>query len=203
MKNIKILNTEFANFGSIQNILNQIGYQSELVDSLDNLKNEKIIIPGVGNFTKIMSVLKDKNLIKNITKLLKDNENKFFCICVGMQILFEKSEEGNENGLGIFKGTFKKFNLKKLRVPHQGWNFINNHNFKEKTLINILSKRFYYSHSFYIENNQMEGVNYGLTDYEIEFMSIIKNDNILATQFHPEKSHSQGIKLFKYFCDEF
>ena len=49
----------------------------------------------------------------------------------------------------------------------------------------------------------MEGVNYGLTDYEIEFMSIIKNDNILATQFHPEKSHSQGIKLFKYFCDEF
>jgi len=79
MKNIKILNTEFANFGSIQNILNQIGYKSELIDNVDNLENEKIIIPGVGNFSKIMEVLKKKNLIENVTKILKTNQNKFFC----------------------------------------------------------------------------------------------------------------------------
>jgi glutamine amidotransferase len=204
MKNIKILNTEFANFGSIQNILNQIGYKSELIDNVDNLENEKIIIPGVGNFSKIMEVLKKKNLIENVTKILKTNQNKFFCICVGMQILFEESEEGDEKGLGIFKGKFKKFKLNKLRVPHQGWNYVKKNNFIEKTLADILDKRFYYSHSFYVDDNQLEsGIEYNLTNYEIDFISVIKNNNILATQFHPEKSHVQGIQLFKYFCDEF
>lgn len=204
MKNIKILNTEFANFGSIQNILNQIGYESELIDNIDSLENEKIIIPGVGNFSKIMKVLKKKNLVESVKKSLENNKNKFFCICVGMQILFEESEEGDEKGLSIFKGKFKKFKLNNLRVPHQGWNYIKNNNFNEKTLIDILKKRFYYSHSFYIDINQIQNnIDYNLTNYEIDFISIIKNRNILATQFHPEKSHSQGIQLFKFFCDEF
>lgn len=203
MGNIKILNTEFANFGSIKNLLNQIGYKSELINNVDNLQNEKIIIPGVGNFAKIMSVLKNRKLVDKLSNLLKNNENKFFCICVGMQILFQKSEEGNEKGLGILEGKFKKFNLKQLRVPHQGWNYIKTNNFKEKSLKNILNKRFYFSHSFYIESGAITNFDYNLTNYEVDFVSMIKSKNILATQFHPEKSHSQGIELFKYFCDEF
>ena len=203
MRKIKILNTSFANFGSITNILKLIGHESELIEDLKNINGEKIIVPGVGNFSKIMSVINKKNLKEDLINSIKKKENKFFCICVGMQILFEGSEEGNEEGLKIFNGKLKKFNLRKLRVPHQGWNYLENFNFNENNVNLILRKRFYFSHSFYLEKINLDETEYAQTEYEVKFISMIKSGNILATQFHPEKSHGQGCDLIKYFSDEF
>ena len=201
-KKIKILNTEFANFGSIKNILKKIGHEGVLIDNFDDVEDyEKIILPGVGNFENIMGILKKKNLIENTKRKILGKKNKFLCICVGMQILFNSSEESKVPGLSIFPDKLVKINNPIVRVPHQGWNFAV-YNKNNTTLKNIFEKKFYFSHSFWLQNFNEEMI---LTNssYGDRFVSSIITSNILATQFHPEKSHGQGCDLIKYFSDEF
>ena len=115
-KKIKILNTEFANFGSIKNILKKIGHEGVLIDNFDDVEDyEKIILPGVGNFENIMGILKKKNLIENTKRKILGKKNKFLCICVGMQILFNSME--SKVPLSIFPDKLVKINNPIVRGP--------------------------------------------------------------------------------------
>lgn len=201
--NIKILNTEYANFGSIKNILRKIGKKGILINDFSEIKdNDKIILPGVGNFENIMNILNEKDLVEQLKDRILKKKNKFFCICVGMQILFSGSEESKTSGLSIFPEKLTMIKKTNLRVPHQGWNYLKTKSNLDEKLKKILSHRFYFSHSFWVKNINKELI-LTETNYGDNFISSILSENIIASQFHPEKSHDQGCQLIRYFCDDF
>ena len=189
---ILIINTGVGNLESIKNILNRIGLRSK-ISSLDEdfKKYNKFIIPGVGNFDRAMNELKAYSsfeLIKN-KEFLKD---KFVLgICLGMQLLFEESEEGKEKGLALFKGKVKKFKNDKLRIPHMGWNNVYGKNFYS----DLNNEKFYFAHSYYVECK--EEYIYAYSDYSIKFPAIVRQNNFYGIQFHPEKSNQNGLELLK------
>jgi len=189
---ILIINTGVGNLESIKNILNRIGLRSK-ISSLDEdfKKYNKFIIPGVGNFDRAMNELKAYSsfeLIKN-KEFLKD---KFVLgICLGMQLLFEESEEGEEKGLSLFKGKVKKFKNDKLRIPHMGWNNVYGKNFYS----DLNNEKFYFAHSYYVECKE-ENI-YAYSDYSIKFPAIVRQNNFYGIQFHPEKSNQNGLELLK------
>ena len=189
---ILIINTGVGNLESIKNILNRIGLRSK-ISSLDEdfKKYNKFIIPGVGNFDRAMNELKAYSsfeLIKN-KEFLKD---KFVLgICLGMQLLFEESEEGEEKGLSLFKGKVKKFKNDKLRIPHMGWNNVYGKNFYS----DLNNEKFYFAHSYYVECK--EEYIYAYSDYSIKFPAIVRQNNFYGIQFHPEKSNQNGLELLK------
>ena len=194
---ILIINTGIGNINSIKNILNRIGYVSKISDLDENFENyDCLIIPGVGNFDRAMKELKK---YKNF-KFLKNKEfinNKLVIgICLGMQLLFEKSEEGIESGLCLIDGNVKKFNQTNVKVPHMGWNNVYGDNF----YTDLNKEKFYFAHSYYVDCD--EKYVHAYCDYEIKFPAIVKSNNIYGIQFHPEKSNVNGIKLIKKILSE-
>ena len=195
---ISIVDYGACNLSSIFNMLKQIGVKSKIINTPDEVvKSEFIILPGVGNFENGIQNLKHKNLD---LALKEANQNKIniLGICLGMHLMFEKSEEGNKPGLGLLKGKVKKFNSEKfnIQVPHMGWNYVDI-NKKSKFYFNDDKKlKFYFAHSFYVEcHNDLEIA--GTTEYGFKFCSIVENENLFGVQFHPEKSHNFGKKLLK------
>ena len=145
---ISIINSGYGNFRSIYNIVSKLNLKLELTNSYDVIsKSNYIILPGVGSFDKCINSLRDLKIDQAIFNAL-ENGSKLLGICVGMQILFNKSEEGSEKGLSLISGNVVKFNLNKLAVPHMGWNIVT-----EKKQNNIFSKkkyeRFYFAHSYH------------------------------------------------------
>lgn len=198
---ITIINSETGNFLSVVNILKKIGYETILTDDYDLISNSKVLIfPGVGNFDHVMNKIYEKKIDKAILNSLEKN-SKLLGICVGMQALFTKSEEGKIKGLDLIKGEIKKLNLekKKYKVPHMGWNKVNfndNSRFKES----LSENRFYFVHSYFAECKDKKDI-LGVTNYGINFTSSVKKNNIFGVQFHPEKSHYFGKKFFKTFIE--
>jgi len=204
---IGIIDTESQNLGSIENCLKFLKIKYRIIKNPEQANNcNKIILPGVGSFDSVMSALRKKKFTnKNLQEIL--STKKVLAICVGLQILFSNSEEGNKPGINIFKGKIKKLSSIKCKepIPHVGYNSIILKN-KEKYLSKIFEKDFYFTHSYVVEKKSLEknfNGNYGLTRYgDSEFLSFIKHQNILATQFHPEKSGEAGLNLLKYFYEE-
>ena len=204
---IGIIDTESQNLGSIENCLKFLKIKYRIITNPEQANNcNKIILPGVGSFDSVMSALRKKKFtIKNLQEIL--STKKVLAICVGLQILFSNSEEGKKPGINIFKGTIKRLSSIKCKdqIPHVGYNSIKLSN-KEKVLSEIFEKDFYFTHSYVVEKNFSKILfngTYGLTKYgNVEFVSFIKYGNILATQFHPEKSGPAGLNLFKYFYEE-
>ena len=198
---ITIINSETGNFLSVVNMLKKIGYETILTDDYDLISNSKILIfPGVGNFDHVMSKIYEKKIDKAISNSLEKN-SKLLGICVGMQALFTKSEEGKIKGLDLIKCEIKKFNLekKKYKVPHMGWNKVNfndNSRFKES----LPENRFYFVHSYFAECKDEKDI-LGVTNYGINFTSSVKKNKIFGVQFHPEKSHYFGKKFLKTFIE--
>ena len=204
---IGIIDTESQNIGSIENCLKFLKIKYKIVQNIDQAnKCDKIILPGVGSFDYVSnSLLKKKFTLNSLKSVIL--KKKVLAICVGMQILFSKSEEGKKLGLNIFQGKIKRLSSIKCKdqIPHVGYNSIKLSN-KEKVLSGIFEKDFYFTHSYVVEKNfsniPFKGT-YGLTKYgNVEFVSFIKYGNILATQFHPEKSGQAGLNLLKYFYEE-
>tara|TARA_B100000579_G_C22776860_1_gene827077 strand:- start:495 stop:1103 length:609 start_codon:yes stop_codon:yes gene_type:complete len=198
---ITIVDYGMGNVGSIKNMLKYIGTESIITSDPDQInKASKLILPGVGSFDIAM-----KNIIKNNLqevlniKALKD-KIPVLGICLGMQILTNSSEEGISKGLGwINANTLKfKFDETNFKIPHMGWNTV------ELTNKNSLSKefstetRFYFVHSYYVKVKD-EKNSILKTQYNIKFDSAINSENIYGVQFHPEKSHKNGMQLFKNF----
>lgn len=192
MTDCLIINTGVGNFEAIKNILNYIGIISKISKNNENFDEYKyIIIPGVGSFDNVMKHLKNHDDFLKLTNKSFVMEKKILGICAGMQVLFNKSEEGKEKGLSLIDGDVKKFDNNINRVPHMGWNKVYGNNFFNE----LNNKRFYFAHSFHVDCDTKFII--GNTNYILEFPSMVKSDNIFGIQFHPEKSSSNGINLLK------
>lgn len=197
---ITIIDYGVGNIGSIENILKylNVGYfTTSNIDEID--KATKIILPGVGAFDTAMTKLHETGISEIIKKKSMEDKVPLLGICLGMQILAESSEEGKLNGLGLVKGTIKKFQTKNnFKIPHMGWNYVKVK--KEVLPFHELENklRFYFVHSYYfnLENTEDEWMS---TNYIHSFTSAVNKNNIFGVQFHPEKSHKYGMMLFKEF----
>lgn len=188
---ITIIDYEAGNLKSICNMLNFLGEEYRISSDKDEIETaERIIFPGQGHFAQAKSNLERKGLIEPIKKAI-DNDAHFLGICLGLQILFEKSEEApGVEGLGIIKGEVKKFTQGK--IPQIGWNKINTT--KNNSYLN--DDYFYFVNSFYVVPED-ENIISSTCNYNIEFASSIERKNLVAVQFHPEKSSEAGIDFFK------
>ena len=188
---ITIIDYDAGNLKSICNMLDFLGEKYQISSDAKTIENaERIIFPGQGHFAQAMKNLNDKNLIAPI-KAAVAKDAKFLGICLGLQILFEKSEEApGVEGLGIIKGEVKKFTRGK--IPQIGWNKIvttQNNSFLEDDY-------FYFVNSYYIVPED-ESVISSTSRYGIDFAASIEHGNLTAVQFHPEKSSDAGINFFK------
>ena len=202
-KVLGLIDGQSGNIGSIKkaikDLINEKPYQLKIIQGNFNPNNfDKIILPGQGAYATLISNLKKLKIIRPLKQYLDDNKS-YLGICVGMQIL---SDEGHEDqitkGLGIISGKIKKFSNKKLIIPHMGWNTISVNKADPIVKKNLNEKDFYFVHSYIYENINKENI-LGLTTYGKNFPSIINKGNIYGVQFHPEKSHKNGLNLIKNF----
>ena len=195
---IGLLNYGLGNIKAFSNILKNLNVNFIIPENENDLKScQKFILPGVGSFDEAVHNLKSKNYFNYLREEITKNKKKILGICVGMQIFLNKSEEGKQPGLGWVDGEVIKFDNSDLRVPHIGWNKIINLK-KNKYFDEIDNSEFYFLHSYYckLENKNEVICN---TNYTKDFCSAYQSDNIFGIQFHPEKSHENGIRLINNF----
>ena len=196
---IGIIDTGMSNLGSIKRWLSSLDLEFYVIKSVEDFKTINLLIfPGFGSFDIVIKYLDSNGLGDKIREYLNSG-GKYLGICLGFQILFSKSEEGKKKGLGLFKeniSVLNKFN--NITLPHVGFNDVLIDDFKSN--FNEFSTRaFYFTHSYgLIEFDSSLNIITGKTKYQgVEIVSYIENKNIIAVQFHPEKSSSLGIVLLK------
>ncbi len=184
---IAIIDYGAGNANSVKKAFDYLGENSIITsDPSQIIKADRVVFPGVGNFGDVMKELKKRKLDDAIKRVIT-LEKPFLGICVGLQVLFEESEENLEmKGLGIFKGKVIKF--KQGKIPQIGWNKISS-----RTIGNGYA---YFVNSYYVVPADKDIIE-STSDYYISFVAAIKTGNILATQFHPEKSGKFGIGILK------
>lgn len=195
---IAIIDYGAGNIGSIINMLNRLGQDCEVTNEPARIKTAtKLILPGVGKFDYGMTKLIESGLTEILNEKVLIEKIPILGICLGAQLMTKSSEEGKIPGLSWFNAEVLKFNHE-LRVPHMGWNSV--HPMIDDILTSNLPEepRFYFVHSYYINSFSPSEVMF-TTTYGHEFVSGLKKDNIYAVQFHPEKSHKFGIRLFENF----
>jgi imidazole glycerol-phosphate synthase subunit HisH len=201
---ITIIDYKTGNLGSIQNILKRIGEDSVITSDKGLIAEAtKLILPGVGAFNTGMSNLMELDLVDILNKKVLVENTPVLGICLGMQLLSNKSEEGSLPGLGWINGETRRFNFintLEYKIPHMGWNLVKQK--KESKLFTDMfaDARFYFVHSYFFMTTDPSDI-LASTTYEIEFTSAVEKGNIFGVQFHPEKSHKFGMKLLKNFVD--
>jgi glutamine amidotransferase len=158
-----------------------------------------LVLPGVGSFDTGMRNLINRNLIEPLNKSVLDDKKPILGICLGMQLLSNNSEEGPKiDGLGYIPGNVIKLNNDRLRIPHIGFNEANS--FNENYFSDVLNNNFYFVHSYhYVPKDKNHIIS--TTNYGKEFVSGVQKNNIIGTQFHPEKSQSYGLVFLKEFMN--
>lgn len=202
---ITIVDYGMGNLGSIKNMFKYIGVETTIESDVDKIKNaSKILLPGVGSFDTAMKKINESDLKEVLNEKALKEQVPVLGICLGMQLLTKSSEEGSISGLGWIEAQTISFKDRvdiNYRVPHMGWNLVNksNDSLLTKDFDNFDEVIFYFVHSYFVkvedEKNSILKTNYG-----IEFDSAIQKDNIFGAQFHPEKSHKFGMKLFENFA---
>lgn len=202
---ITIVNYGSGNIQAIGNIYKRLNIEFTIAEDAAGLEaGSKLILPGVGAFDKTMQQLIDSGLKSKLDELVLNKKVPVLGICVGMQILAKKSEEGTLPGLGWIDGEVKKIDISKFthkpHLPHMGWNSIKpivDH----PVLRNIdLNTGFYFLHSYYFSCTHPENI-LCTTEYGDVLSTGVYSNNIYGMQFHPEKSHSNGIQLLKNFSE--
>lgn len=197
---ISVIDYGMGNIKSVSKALEAVGAQIKITQNPEDIKKSKaIVLPGVGAFRDCMQNLTNLGLLSTLKEEIL-NGKPYLGICLGMQILFSESEEfGFCKGLDILKGKVIRFKLAKdYKIPHMGWNTVKIKK-KSKILDQIPDNSyFYFVHSYYVVPEQ-DKVIAGVTNYGMDFTSMIIHENIFATQFHPEKSQKTGLKLLSNF----
>jgi len=197
---IAIIDYGMGNIRSVSKAFETAGAEISVTQNPEEIiKARAIVLPGVGAFKDCMENLSELGLLQVIKEEILSGK-PYFGICLGLQILFTESEEfGLCKGLDILKGRVVRFNLpQNYKIPHMGWNSVK---FKKKNKIFEEipdNSYFYFVHSYYVIPEDSKGVA-GVTDYGVEFTSMMIQENIFATQFHPEKSQKIGLKLIRNF----
>jgi glutamine amidotransferase len=186
-------------------MLKKIGTPSIVSGSVDVIQRaDKLILPGVGAFDNGMKNISEMGLLPVLNDQVLEKGTPILGICLGMQLLTDKSEEGSLPGLGWIEGRTVRFSFdsqrKDLKIPHMGWNTVKVR--KQGSLFTGMedTPRFYFVHSYHVTCNRQEDV-LGTTEHGYEFSSAISRGNILGTQFHPEKSHRFGMTLLRNFVE--
>ena len=202
---ITIVDYGMGNLGSIQNMFKYIGVPAQIEHDPDKIKHaSKILLPGVGSFDTAMRKINTSALKEVLDEKALKEQVPVLGICLGMQLLTESSEEGTLPGLGWISArtlAFKGIVPPSLKVPHMGWNIVNPT--QSSPLLNgfeiFEETRFYFVHSYFVKANDRQHAILE-TEYGIAFDSAIQKENIFGAQFHPEKSHKFGMKLFENFA---
>lgn len=198
---VVIIDYEMGNLKNVYNALNYLNIPSKISQDINEIKNaDKLILPGVGSFKAAMKNLNDLKLDELIKEKANDG-TPILGICLGMQMLFEKSyENGESNGLNLINGEVILLDPQNnIKIPHVGWNRLEVN--KDSVLLNELKEEnfVYYVHSFVASNIKDENLiafsNYG----DIKIPAIVYKNNIYGTQFHPEKSGEAGLRILKNF----
>jgi imidazole glycerol-phosphate synthase subunit HisH len=204
MINILILDYSVGNLHSVKRKIQKLGVTPVVSSCASDIKRaDKIIMPGVGHFKNAMDCLNDLHLADALQEAVLISKKPILGICLGMQLMAKKSEEGNVEGLGWLDAEVVKFDVSdslKYKVPHTGWNQIQ---ITKQSLLmkNILpSSEFYFNHSYHFKAS-VSGDILNQTTYEYDFTTAVERDNIFGVQYHPEKSHDSGIQLLKNFVD--
>ena len=196
---VSLVNYGVGNLGSLRNMFRRLGIQTEDLTAPDQLQRaSRVLLPGVGAFDHGMAALRDGDWVDSIRQHVSTGK-PLLGICLGMQLLLDSSEEGQLPGLGFVPGIVRRFRpTTNLRVPHMGWNFVSSA-IQNKLFTNLdKDSRFYFVHSYYAEPKHEANV-LTTTHYGHSFASAIVSENVYGTQFHPEKSHSFGMKLLENF----
>jgi len=200
---VAIIDYNMGNLASVRNALAKIGAESKLVSDPDEVaRYERILLPGVGAFGDAMAHLKARGMDEAI-RAFAATGRPLLGICLGMQLLFEKSYEfGEHEGLGLIPGEVVPFDAKRFdkphKVPHMGWNLLKR---AESPLFKGLPDAFYlyFVHSFHADTAPQYRI--GTTLYGYEFVSAVANGRVFGIQPHPEKSHENGLKILKNFME--
>ncbi len=198
---IVVVDYGMGNLRSVQKGFERIGAEAVVSRDVKDIENAgKLVLPGVGAFPECMNNLGRFGLIDPILEFIRSGR-PFLGICLGLQLLFETSEEfGIHKGLGIIPGTVKAFSRSMgLKIPHMGWNEV--YFEKNVPIFEGISEGtyLYFVHSYYVEPNEAASVA-ARTEYGITFTSAIWLNNVFAVQFHPEKSQENGLKILKNFA---
>ncbi len=190
---IAIINYEAGNLASVSNAFERLGAPYIITDNTNELEDASgVIFPGVGHAQPAMQSLQKNGL----DEWLKQTKKPVLGICLGMQLFFESSEEGDSKGLGIIPGRLKKFDSSKAKVPHMGWNTFTD--ISDHPVVTNLSTKeyFYFVHSFYAP---LSDFTVASSNYIQKFSAIVCRENFIGVQFHPEKSGKVGSLLLQNF----
>ena len=195
-----IVDYKAGNLKSVERACREVGVEAEISGDPEKIRQaSRLIFPGVGAAGAAMASLQETGIDEAIREFFNLGR-PVLGICLGLQISLNYSEENQTKTLDLISGEVKKFRLKEtgLKIPHMGWNTVNV--IQQHPVLDRIEPRdeFYFVHSYYAVPAKMESV-YALTDYEDQFASVISKDNLIATQFHPEKSGRVGLRLLSNF----
>lgn len=199
---IAIIDYQMGNLRSVQKGFERVGHAAAITSDPEILaKASHIVLPGVGAFADAIAELKHRELVGPIRDAI-ESDKPFLGICLGLQLLFERGyEDGEHEGLGVLKGEVRKFQVPdQYKVPHMGWNEVS---FRRKApIFEGIAERtfFYFVHSYYVVPEDRDVVD-GEASYPDAFCASVWRENLFATQFHPEKSQSEGLRVLRNFAE--
>jgi len=202
---IGIINYQRGNLNNVARAFEYFGFATEITDNPARLdRYQGVVLPGVGAFADAMQTLRETGFDQALCRYIA-SDRPFLGICLGLQLLFERGLEfGEHEGLGILKGRVRRFEIEE-KVPHMGWNTVSFQ--KPSSILKGIHEgdSFYFVHSYYVEPEE-PGIALTLTHYGIDFVSAVEKGNLVACQFHPEKSQERGLKMiqsFGEFCADY
>lgn len=199
---ITVVDYGVGNIGAILNMLDYLGIDAQASGDPDVLaRADQLILPGVGAFDKAMSTLRTRELIEPLNRAVLERKVPVMGVCLGMQLLARRSEEGNEAGLGWINADVHRIRLPEgspLKVPHIGWMEVKPTRPSALFELGMATERFYFDHSYYVTCDRQEDVS-AVIDYDTPLCCAVQAGNVSGVQFHPEKSHRFGMRLLRAF----